>query len=100
MLAGASLVIGMFHPVNVSSVTSATWVNVHCGYCPGLLWAVRPGGSLRQVEETGWLGLPASLLFGAWMTLVCGFSFVEATFILPRLADPAARCFRQASWDV
>jgi hypothetical protein len=39
----------------------------------------------RQVEESGWLGLAGFLLFTAWMTLVCGFSFVEA-FILPKLA--------------
>ena len=38
----------------------------------------------RQVEESGWLGLIGFLLFSAWMTLVCGFSFVEA-FIEPRL---------------
>jgi hypothetical protein len=36
------------------------------------------------VEESGWLGLIGFLLFSAWMTLVCGFSFVEA-FIEPRL---------------
>ena len=39
----------------------------------------------RQVEKAGWLGLAGFILFTAWMTLVCGFSFVEA-FILPRLA--------------
>jgi hypothetical protein len=39
----------------------------------------------RQAEKAGWLGLAGFLLFSAWMTLVCGFSFVEA-FILPRLA--------------
>ena len=88
MLAGLCfLVIGMFHPVNVlSSVTSATWVNVHIfatalGFF-GLLGLA--GLYTRQVEETGWLGLAGFLLFGAWMTLVCGMSFVEA-FILPRL---------------
>ena len=88
MLAGLCfLVIGMFHPVNVlSSVTSATWVNVHIfatalGFF-GLLGLA--GLYARQVEETGWLGLAGFLLFGAWMTLVCGMSFVEA-FILPRL---------------
>ncbi len=31
------------------------------------------------------MGLAGFILFSAWMTLVCGFSFVEA-FILPRLA--------------
>jgi hypothetical protein len=40
---------------------------------------------VRQAEKAGWLGLAGFLLFTAWMTLVCGFSFVEA-FILPRLA--------------
>ena len=89
MVAGLCfLVIGMFHPVNVlSSVTSATWVNVHIfatalGFF-GLLGLA--GLYARQVEETGWLGLAGFLLFGAWMTLVGGISFVEA-FILPRLA--------------
>jgi len=89
MLAGLCfIVIGMFHPVNIpSSVTSATWVNVHLfatalGFF-GLLGLT--GLYARQVEEAGWLGLAGFLVFGAWMTLVCGFSFVEA-FILPRLA--------------
>jgi hypothetical protein len=88
MLAGLCfLVIGMFHPVNViSSVTTTTWANVHIfatalGFF-GLLGLV--GLYARQVEETGWLGLAGFLLFGAWMTLVGGMSFVEA-FILPRL---------------
>lgn len=81
------LVIGMFHPVNVlSSVTSATWVNVHIAATAlgffGLLGLA--GLYARQVEETGWLGLAGFLLFGAWMTLVGGMSLVEA-FILPRL---------------
>ena len=89
MLAGLCfLVIGMFHPVNVpSSVTTATWVNVHIfatalGFF-GLFGMV--GLYARQAEESGWLGLVGFLLFSAWMTLVTGFSFVEA-FILPRLA--------------
>src|ERR671933_1364899 len=82
------IVIGMFHPVNVpSSVTTATWVNVHIfatalGFF-GLFGMV--GLYARQVEESGMLGLAGFLLFTVWMTLVCGFSFVEA-FILPKLA--------------
>ena len=81
------LVIGMFHPVNVlSSVTSATWVNVHIAATAlgffGLLGLA--GLYARQVEETGWLGLVGFLLFGAWMALAGGMSLVEA-FILPRL---------------
>ena len=83
------IVIGMFHPVNVpSSVTTATWVNVHIfafalGFF-GLFGMV--GLYARQVEESGWLGLAGFLLFTVWMTLVCGFSFVEA-FIVPKLAS-------------
>ena len=89
MVAGLCfIVIGMFHPVNVpSSVTTPTWVNVHIfasalGFF-GLYGLV--GLYARQVEKAGWLGLAGFILFSAWMTLVCGMSFVEA-FILPRLA--------------
>jgi hypothetical protein len=82
------IIIGMFHPVNVpASVTTVTWVNVHIAATAlgffGLLGLA--GLYVRQVEKSGWLGLAGFLLFSAWMTLVCGFSFVEA-FILPRLA--------------
>jgi hypothetical protein len=82
------IVIGMFHPVNVpASVTTVTWVNVHIAATAlgffGLFGLA--GLYVRQVEKSGWLGLAGFLLFSAWMTLVCGFSFVEA-FILPRLA--------------
>jgi hypothetical protein len=89
MVAGLCfIVIGMFHPVNVlSSVTTANWVIVHIfatalGFF-GLLGMV--GLYVRQAEKAGWLGLAGFLLLSVWMTLVCGFSFVEA-FILPRLA--------------
>ena len=88
MLAGLCIiVIGLFHPVNVpSSVTTATWVNVHIAATAlgffGLFGMT--GLYARQVEKSGWLGLTGFLLFSIWMTLVSGFSFVEA-FILPRL---------------
>jgi hypothetical protein len=88
MLAGLCfLVIGMFHPVNEPSAINGTWVNVHIfatalGFF-GLFGMT--GLYARQVEESGWLGLAGFLLFTGWMTLVCGFSFVEA-FILPTLA--------------
>ena len=89
MVAGLCfIVIGMFHPVNVpSSVTTATWVNVHIfATALGFFGLFGMAGLYaRQVEKSGWLGLAGFLLFSAWMTLVCGFSFVEA-FILPRLA--------------
>ena len=89
MVAGLCfLVIGMFHPVNVpASVTTATWVNVHIfATALGFFGLFGMAGLYaRQAEKSGWLGLVGFLLFSAWMTLVTGFSFVEA-FILPRLA--------------
>jgi hypothetical protein len=83
------IVMGVFHPVNVpSSVTTATWVNVHIfATALGFFGLFGMAGLYaRQVEESGWLGLAGFLLFTVWMTLVCGFSFVEA-FILPKLAS-------------
>ena len=82
------IVIGMFHPVNIpASVTTATWINVHI-FATALgffgLFGIT-GLYVRQAEKSGWLGLAGFLLFSVWMTLVSGFSFVEA-FILPRLA--------------
>lgn len=89
ILAGVCfIVIGMFHPANIfASVTTATWVNVHIfatalGFF-GLFGLA--GLYVRQVEKAGWLGLTGFILFSAWMTLVCGMSFVEA-FVLPSLA--------------
>jgi hypothetical protein len=89
ILAGVSFVaIGVFHPVNIlSSVTTDTWVIVHyfataLGFF-GLFGLA--GLYARQVEKAGWLGLVGFIIFSAWMTLVCGMSFMEA-FILPRLA--------------
>lgn len=82
------IVIGMFHPVNEPSAVNATWVNVHIfAAALGFFGLFGMAGLyVRQVEETGWLGLAGFLLFTVWMTLVCGFSFVEA-FILPTLAS-------------
>ena len=82
------IVVGMFHQVNVpSSVTTATWVNVHIvaiamGFF-GLFGMV--GLYARQVEKAGWLGLAGFVLFSLWLGLIIPFSFVEA-FILPQLA--------------
>ena len=88
MVTGLSIiVIGMFHPLNIpSSVTTATWVNVHIfATALGFFGLFGMAGLYaQQVEESGWLGLIGFLLFSAWMTLVCGFSFVEA-FIEPHL---------------
>jgi hypothetical protein len=81
------LVLGLFHPVNIpSSVTPATWVNVHI-FATALgffgLFGIA-GLYAKQVEKAGWFGLAGFILFSAWMTLVCGMSFMEA-FILPHL---------------
>jgi hypothetical protein len=89
ILAGVCfLVLGLFHPVNIpSSVTTDTWAIVHY-FATALgffgLYGLA-GLYARQSEKAGWLGLAGFILFSGWMTLVCGFSFVEA-FILPRLA--------------
>jgi hypothetical protein len=82
------LVIGMFHSVNEPSAVDATWVNVHVfATALGFFGLFGMAGLYaRQVEESGWLGLIGFLLFTVWMTLVSGFSFVEA-FILPQLAS-------------
>src|SRR5919109_2894747 len=82
------VVIGMFHPENISSaVTTATWVNAHiAAFALGFFGLFGLAGlHARQAEKTGWLGLAGFLLFSIWITLVSGFSFVEA-FILPKLA--------------
>jgi hypothetical protein len=88
MVTGLSIiVIGIFHPLNIpSAVNTDAWVNVHIfatalGFF-GLFGMT--GFYARQVEESGWLGLIGFLLLSAWMTLVGGFSFVEA-FIEPVL---------------
>ena len=89
MLAGLCfIIIGFFHQENVpTSVTTAVWVNVHIAATAlgffGLFGMA--GLYARQVEKSGWLGLVGFLLFSLWMTMISGFSFVEA-FILPRLA--------------
>ncbi len=86
------LVIGMFHSVNEPSAVDAAWVNVHIfATALGFFGLFGMAGLYaRQVERVGWLGLAGFLLFTAWMTMVSGFSFVEA-FILPSLvtASPA-----------
>ena len=89
VLAGLGfIVVGMFHPVNVpSSVTTATWVNVHIvatAMCFFGLFGMA-GLYAKQVEKTGWLGLAGFALFSLWMALSMPFLFLEA-FILPRLA--------------
>jgi hypothetical protein len=80
--------IGMFHPLNEPSAVNATWVNVHIAATAlgffGLFGMA--GLYARQVEDSGWLGLAGFLLFTGWMSIISGFSFVEA-FILPTLTN-------------
>lgn len=88
LLAGICYVlVGLFHPPNVAaSVTTTRWQVVHvlaCAMCFfGLLGMA--GLYARQVVKTGWVGLAGYLLLSLWLTLVMGFSFVEA-FILPHV---------------
>jgi hypothetical protein len=90
VLAGICYVlVGLLHPANVAaSVTTTRWQVVHvlaCAMCFfGLLGMA--GLYARQAVKTGWLGLAGYLLLSLWLTLVMGFSFVEA-FILPHLAS-------------
>ena len=82
------IIIGLFHQENVpASVTTATWVNVHIvATALGFFGLFGMAGLYaRQVEKSGWLGLVGFILFSLWMTMVSGFSFVEA-FILPQIA--------------
>ena len=94
MMAGLCfIVIGMFHPLNVpAAVTTSTWFYVHIfATALGFFGLFGMAGLYaRQVEKSGWLGLAGFLLFSSWMTLVCGFSFVEA-FIMPNLAAVAPK---------
>lgn len=87
------IVIGMFHQVNIpSSVTTATWVNVHIfAVALGFFGLFGMAGLYaRQAEKSGWMALAGFLLLSVWMTLVSGFSFVEA-FILPQLATESPK---------
>ena len=92
LLAGICYVlVGLFHPANLAaSVTTTRWQVVHvlaCAMCFfGLLGMT--GLYLRQAVKTGWVGLAGYLLLTLWLTLVMGFSFVEA-FILPHVASAA-----------
>jgi len=90
LLAGICYVlVGLFHPANVAaSVTTTRWQIVHvlaCAMCFfGLLGMA--GLYARQAVRTGWVALAGYLLLSLWLTLVLGFSFVEA-FILPHVAS-------------
>jgi hypothetical protein len=90
LLAGICYVlVGLFHPANVASaVTTTRWQVVHvlaCAMCVfGLLGMT--GLYARQAAKTGWVGLVGYGLLSLWLTLVMGFSFIEA-FVLPHVAS-------------
>jgi len=91
VLAGTCYVlVGLFHPAHVaSSVTTTSWLVVHILACAmsffGLLGMA--GLYARQAAKSGWLGLVGYILLSLWLTVIMGFSFVEA-FLLPSLASP------------
>lgn len=77
-------------PDDVSAVTGSAWLIV--GYmtlCMSVLGLVGVTGIyLRQVRETGLLGLIGYLMFGLWFVLLTAFTFAQ-TLILPPLAPEA-----------
>ena len=89
LLAGACYVfVGLLHPPNIASaVTGTRWEAVHVVACAmsffGLLGMA--GLYARQATRASWVGLLGYVLFSLWLTLIMGFSFVEA-FILPQVA--------------
>jgi hypothetical protein len=90
LLAGICYVlVGAFHPPNVAaSVTTTRWQVVHVLACAMCFFGLLGMSGLyaRQAVKTGWVGLAGYLLLSVWLTLVMGFSFVEA-FILPHVAS-------------
>ena len=83
--------IQMIHPPEVfSSVTTGTWVVVHClSVTMCVLWLLGIVGIYaRQVEQAGWLGLAGFVLTSVFLVLTAAFTFAEA-LILPVLASDA-----------
>ncbi|MDQ0820991.1 hypothetical protein QFZ79_003363 [Arthrobacter sp. V4I6] len=92
VLAGMLYIVRQpIHPSDdVSAVTGSAWAIV--GYmtlCMSVLGLVGVTGIyLRQVKETGLLGLIGYLMFGLWFVLLTAFTFAQ-TLILPPLAPEA-----------
>jgi hypothetical protein len=83
--------IQFIHPVEtVAAVETPAWVWTHVlGVLMCALGIVGVAGIyLRQVRETGVLGLAGALLLTSFFGLTGGFQFVEA-FVVPELADDA-----------
>jgi len=94
LLAGVLFLLPQFiHPVDeVASVTTTGWAVAHLvNMTMGILALIGVTGLyLRQVRETGVLGLIGFILFGTAFFMIATVSFAEAV-ILPQIAgtDPA-----------
>jgi hypothetical protein len=92
LLAGLLYIVRQpLHPTDeVSEVYGVAWLIV--GYmtlCMSVLGLAGVTGIyLRQVRETGLLGLIGYLMFGSWFVLLTAFTFAQ-TLILPPLAPEA-----------
>lgn len=85
------IVVHVAHPrEDVASVTTTAWTVTHIlGMAmAGLALVGISGMYLRQVTQTGRLGLIGFVLFGSFFLLITASQFVEA-FVLPSLADQA-----------
>ena len=83
------VIVGLFHLPNVAaSVTVIRWEAVHIVACLMSFFGLvgMAGLYVRQAAKAGLIGLAGYVLFSLWLTLIMGFSFVEA-FVLPQLAD-------------
>jgi hypothetical protein len=77
-------------PMDVASVTTTDWAirNAAKMLMAALALAGITGMYLRQVRQTGVLGVLGYLLFGAGYLVIMSIEFVSA-FVLPSLADTA-----------
>jgi hypothetical protein len=94
VVAGLVFVLLQFiHPdETIPNVTTSTWKSVHVLTMAMAVLALVGilGIYLRQVRETGPLGLVGVVLYGCGFFIIFGFSFVEAA-VLPQLADTDPR---------
>lgn len=85
------IVIQLIHPPDeLSSVSSNRWIVVASLTMGMSLFSLIGvlGMYLRQVRETGWLGLIGFIVFSLFWVMSFAFSFMEA-FVLPLLATDA-----------
>jgi hypothetical protein len=87
------ILIQLIHPhEDVATVTTAAWTDTALlTMAMSVMLLIGLGGMyLRQVTETGVLGLVGFVLFGSSFVLTIAVTFVEV-FVLPTLADQAPR---------